>query len=188
MTLAEGRNLGRPAEELIDPERHVASLVVLARGHVPDSTLFVAAGKVRSFDTDTLAIDSVDSLEIAATDPTALALLARGLDFRGHPLIDARGRKLGKVGQIRLDENGRVVEYRARRGLLGLLKPATKLTPAQLRTAGGEIGVLREPDAAPPPALAAGADERDSGRRTGELSAGSEAEATRKPEDERSGT
>jgi len=188
VTLAEGRNLGRPAEVLIDPERHVASLVVLARGHVPDSTLFVAAGKVRSFDTDTLAIDSVDSLEIAATDPTALALLARGLDFRGHPLIDARGRKLGKVGQIRLDENGRVVEYRARRGLLGWLKPATKITPAQLRTAGAEMGVLRETDAVPPRALAAAEDDRGSGRRTGELSTGSEAEAKRTPDDERSGT
>ena len=188
MTLAEGRNLGRPAEVLIDPERHVASLVVLARGHVPDSTLFVAAGKVRSFDTDTLAIDSVDSLKIAATDPEALALLARGLDFRGHPLIDARGRKLGKVGQIRLDENGRVVQYRARRGLLGWLKPATKITPAQLRTAGAEMGVLHETDAAPPRGLAAAEDDQDSGRRTGELSAGSEAVAKRTPDDERSGT
>jgi uncharacterized protein YrrD len=184
VTLAEGRNLGRPADILIDPERHVASLVVLARGNVPDSTLFVAAGEVRSFDTDTLAIDSVDSLKIAATDPAALALLAKGLDFRGHPLIDPRGRRLGKVVQIRLDENGSVVEYRARRGLLGWLKPRTKIRPAQLRTAGGEMGVLQETDAAPR-ALPSANLETSSGRSAGELSAGSEPDATRTSEDER---
>src|SRR5262249_25965977 len=88
VTLADGRKLVRPTGLLIDPERHVASLVVLARGNVPDSTLFVAAEEVRSFDTDTLAINSIDSLKVAATDPAALALLRRGLDFRGHPLID----------------------------------------------------------------------------------------------------
>jgi sporulation protein YlmC with PRC-barrel domain len=170
VTLAEGRNLGRPTDIVIDPERHEASLIVLARGNVPDSTLFVAAEDVRSFDTDTLAIDSVDALRIAATDPAALALLARGLDFGGRPLIDARGRRLGKVVQIRLDENGRVVEYRARRGMLGWLKPRTKIKPAELRTAGGEMGVLRETEAAPPSA--------------GELSAAPEVEAERTPEDE----
>jgi len=136
---------------------------VLARGNVPDSTLFVSAEEVRSFDTDTLAIDSVDCLRVAATDATALALLVKGLDFRGHPLIDAQGRKLGKVVQMRVDERGRVVEYRARRGLLGWLKPRTKITPAQLRTAGGEMGVLRENDAAPSRAIAAGERERLSG-------------------------
>ena len=129
----------------------------MARGNVPDATLFVDADDVRSFDTDTLAIESVDSLKIAATDAAAVALLAKGLDFRGRPLIDARGRKLGKVVQIRLDENGRVVDYRARRGLLGWLKPRRKIKPAQLRTAGGEMGVLRESEAAPP-ALTSAAD------------------------------
>jgi sporulation protein YlmC with PRC-barrel domain len=141
VTLAEGRNLGRPADIVIDRERHVASLVVLARGNVPDATLFVSAEDVRSFDTDTLAIESLDSLKIAATDPAAMALLAPGRDFRDHPLIDARGTKVGKVVQIRLDERGRVVEYRARRGPLGWLKPATKIEPAELRAAEGEIAV-----------------------------------------------
>ena len=187
VTLAEGRNLGPPTDVLIDPARHAASLVVLARGRAPESTLFVAAEEVRSFDTDTLAIDSVGSLKIAATDPAALALLARGLDFRGHPLIDGRGRKLGKVVQIRFEEDGRVAEYRVRRGLLGRLKPATKIRPAQLRTSGGEMGVLHEIDAAPPRALTGGEDESASGSRTDELPAGSEPEATRTPEDERSG-
>jgi sporulation protein YlmC with PRC-barrel domain len=155
VTLAEGRNLGRPADILIDRERHVASLVVLAQGHVPETTLFVTAEEVRSFDTDTLAIDSLDSLKIAATDQAALALLTSGRAFRAHPLVDARGTKLGKVVQIRLDEHGRIVEYRARRRPLGWLKPATKIKPAQLRTAGGEIGVVQGSHPTTPPALGA---------------------------------
>ncbi len=148
VTIDEGRNLGRPTDILIDPERHVASLVVLARGHVPDSTLFAPASAVRSFDTDTLAIDSVDSLRIAATDEQALALLVKGLHFRGHPLIDSQGRKLGKVVQIRLDEHGNVVQYRARRGLLGWITPRAKISPEQLGTAGGEMGVVRKAEGA----------------------------------------
>jgi uncharacterized protein YrrD len=168
VTLAEGRNLGRPTDVLIDPQRHVASLVVLARGHVPDSTLFVDAAEVRSFDTDTLAVDSVDSLKIAAKDPAALALLTRGLDFQGHPLIDGRGRRLGKVVQIRLEEDGRVAEYRVRRGLLARLAPAKKIRPAELRTAGVEMGVLRESDADAPRALPAAEDDAEPSETTTE--------------------
>jgi sporulation protein YlmC with PRC-barrel domain len=157
VTLAEGRNLGRPTDILIDPRQHVVSLLVLARGHVPDSTLFVSASLVRSFDTDTLAIDSVDSLRIAATDENALALLKQALDFRGHPLIDSQGRKLGKVVQIRIDRDGNVLEYRARRGLLGWFAPRAKISPGQLGTPGGEMGVVRDVEdaAAPTPVPAA---------------------------------
>ncbi len=152
VTIAEGRSLGRPADILIDPERHTASLVVLARGNVPESTLFVPATAVRSFDTDTLAIDSLASLRIAATDRDALALLEKGLRFRGHPLIDSQGRKLGKVVQIRLDERGKVVEYRVRRGLLGWFTPRAKIEPQRLGTSGGEMGVVNEIAVDDPPA------------------------------------
>lgn len=144
VTLAEGRNLGRPTDILIDPARHVASLVVLAKGNVPDSTLFVPAGSVRSFDTDTLAVESLDALRIAATDQQALALLEAGIRFRGRPLIDSQGRKLGKIVRVQLDEHGNVLQYVARNGLLGWLKPRTKITPARLGTAGREMAVMRE--------------------------------------------
>ncbi len=156
VTIAEGRNLGRPTDIFIDPEQHAASLVVLARGHVPDSTLFVAASAVRSFDTDTLAIDSLDSLQIAATNDDALALLEKGLRFRGHPLINSQGRKLGKIVHIRLDEQGKVVQYVARSGLLGWVKPRSKIDPHQLGTAGGEIGVMLESEPPLPLSLPAG--------------------------------
>jgi len=151
VTVAEGRNLGRPTDILIDPEKHAASLVVLARGNVPDSTLFVAASAVRSFDTDTLAIDSLDSLQIAATNDQALSLLQKGLQFRGHPLIDSQGRKLGKIVGVRLDERGDVVEYVARRGLLGWVTPRNKLDPKQLGTSGGEMAVMHEIEEPHPP-------------------------------------
>ena len=151
VTLAEGRNLGRPTDILIDPEEHAASLVVLARGNVPDSTLFVAASVVRSFDTDTLAIDSLDSLQIAATNDDALALLEKGLEFRGRPLIDSQGGKLGKIVKVRLDERGKVVQYVARRGLLGWVKPRRTIDPSQLGTAGGEMAVVQAIEDPQPP-------------------------------------
>ena len=151
VTIAEGRNLGRPTDIVIDPERHAASLVVLARGNVPDSTLFVAASAVRSFDTDTLAIDTLNSLRIAATDDAALALLEKGLKFRGQPLIDSQGRKLGRIVQVRFDENGNVVQYVARRGALGWIKPRSKIDPSQLGTAGGEMAVMRDSAQPEPP-------------------------------------
>lgn len=144
VTVAEGRNLGRPVDILIDPRRHRASLVLLARGNVPDSSLLVAASAVRSFDTDTLAIESLDLLRIAATDQQALALLQAGIGFRGRPLIDSQGRKLGKIVRIVLDEQGAVIRYVARRGLLGWFKPRTKVQPAELGTSGGEMAVMHE--------------------------------------------
>jgi hypothetical protein len=59
--------------------------------------------------------------------------------------------------QIRLDEHGNVVEYRARRGLLGWSTPRAKIDPKRLGTAGGEMGVVREiadGNSAPPELLA----------------------------------
>ncbi len=143
VTLAEGRNLGRPTDILIDPSHHVASLVVLAKGNVADSTLFVPASSVRSFDTDTLAVDSLDALRIAAKEPTALALLEAGIRFMGRPLINSEGRKLGKIVRVQIDEHGNVLQYVARDGLMGWLKPRTRITPAQLGTAGREMAVVR---------------------------------------------
>jgi uncharacterized protein YrrD len=155
VTLSEGRNLGRPEEILIDPDRHTASLVVLAHGRVPETTVFVRASAVRSFETDTLAIDSFASLRIAATDADALALLERNLRFRGHPLIDSEGRKLGKIVQIRIDERGNIVQYRARRGLFGWVLPRRRISPEELGTPGGEMGVVRQVEEGPDSSLPA---------------------------------
>jgi uncharacterized protein YrrD len=150
VTVKEGRRLSKPADILIDPEQHEVSVVVVTLGAVPDTSLVVDASAVQSFDTDTLAIDSIDSLKIAARDDEALRLLKLGLDFQGHRVLSSEGQRLGKIVQIIVDERGRVVQYRVRRGLSGWLKPSLKIDPSELQTSGGEMAVMRS-EAPPAP-------------------------------------
>jgi sporulation protein YlmC with PRC-barrel domain len=142
VTVAEGRRLGRPEGVALDPERHRVAYLVLARGALPDTSLVVAAEKVSSFDTDALAIDSLDSLLIAARDEEALRLLRRDEDFRRHPVLTSRGMKLGRVSGVVVDERGEVISYRVRKGIRGWLMPAQKVKPDELGTFGGEVAVV----------------------------------------------
>lgn len=149
VTLSEGRRLGRPHDLLIDPEQHRIAVLVLSSGSVPDTSVIVRGSAVRSFESDTLAVESLDTLTIAACDEEILRLLNQGLRFRGRPLLGGGGRKLGRIVNVLVDERGSVTEYRVRKGILGFLRPATKIAPADLRTSGGEVAVLREPEGNP---------------------------------------
>lgn len=148
VTLADGRRLGRPTDVLIDPDQHRIAVVVLTAGRVPETSVVVSAEDVQSFETDTLAIESVAALKVAAHDEAALQLLNRGLRLRGQPVLSARGEELGRIRTVLVDARGVVTQYRVRKGLLGYLKPALRIDPATLRTAGGQTAVVAAaPDA-----------------------------------------
>ncbi len=152
VALDTGRALGRPADILIDPDRHRVAVVVITRGRVPETSVVVHARHIRSFDTDTLGVDSLGALTVAAHDEEALGLLGRGLELRGRPVLTAQGRRLGRITAVLVDAEGAVTQYRVRRGLLGYLRPTLKVSPEELRTAGGEVAVVagEEEQEAPP--------------------------------------
>lgn len=144
VTVAEGRRLGRPEDVTLDPEAHRVAYLVLAKGAVVDTSIVAAAAKVSSFDTDALAIESLDALVIAARDEEALRLLQRYEDFRRHPVLTSRGEDLGRISAVLVDERGAVIEYRVRKGIIGWLMPARKVSPGDLGTFGGEVAVVSE--------------------------------------------
>ena len=47
--------------------------------------------------------------------------------------MSATGHKLGRIASVLVDSDGRVTEYRLRKGLRGWLWPAVKVTPDQNR-------------------------------------------------------
>lgn len=145
VTVREGRVLGRPADILMDPDRHEVALLVVSYGAVPDTALVVPASAVQSFEADRLAVESLDSLVVAGRDEKALAIVSRGFTFRKRPVLTSRGTSLGKIASVMIDDRGRVVEYRVRKGLLGYLRPTLKIAPSALGTPGGEVAVVREP-------------------------------------------
>lgn len=142
VTLAEGRRLGRPANILIDPDEHRVAVIVLSLGSVAETSVVVSAEDVQSFESDTLAVESLSALKVAAHDETALRLLNRGLRLTGQPVLSAKGEQLGRIRAVLVDARGTVTEYRVRKGLLGYLKPALRVDPAGLRTSGGEMAVV----------------------------------------------
>lgn len=149
VTLAEGRKLGRPVDILVDPERHKVAILVVTAGEVPETSVIVHASALRSFESDTLALEDLGSLKVAAHDEEALRLLRQGLRLKGQPVLGAGGMKLGRIARVLVDERGSVVEYRVRKRPLGFLRPLLKLDPAALRTSGGEMAVVGPPSAAP---------------------------------------
>lgn len=144
VTAAEGRRLGKPEDVVLDPDRHEIAYLLVNRGAVHDTALVVQAEAVRSFGTDALAVDRLDSLTIAGRDPQALRLLERDVEFRRHPVLTSKGVDLGRIASIVVDERGHVLEYRVRKGLLGWLKPAQKVEPATLGTFGVEAAIVDE--------------------------------------------
>lgn len=160
VALDTGRTLGRPADVLIDPERHRVAVIVITRGSLPETSVVVHAKDVQSFAADTIAIDRLGSLIVAAHDPQALELLRRGLEFRGRPVLSSEGKSLGRITSILVDEAGHVAQYRVRKGLLGYLRPSLKVDPADLRTSGGEVAVVVRHEQTPEPPVAGAGDER----------------------------
>ncbi len=144
VALDSGRALGRPADIVVDPERHRVALVVLTRGSLPETSVVVHARHVHSFDADTIGVDSLEALRVAAQDEETLELLRRGLELRGRPVLSAEGRRLGRITTIVVDADGTVRQYRIRKGLLGYLRPSLKIDPKELRTAGGDMAVVDE--------------------------------------------
>lgn len=151
VTLEEGRRLGRPLDILVDPEEHRIAYLVLASGEAPEASTIVRADAVQTFASDTLPVESLAALQVAAPDERALRLLVHGIRLRGHPLLSGAGQKLGKITSVVVDEKGAVVQYRARKGILGYLRPSLKIAPSALRTSGGEMAVLEGDPKGPPP-------------------------------------
>ena len=145
VALDEGRRLGRPLDILVDPDAHRIAFVVLASGEVRETAVIVRSEDVQTFGGDTLPIESIALLEIAAHDERAMALLANGFHMRGQPVLSAAGQQLGRIASILVNETGEVTEYRVRKGFLGRFKPSLKIEPSSLRTMGGETAVLSNP-------------------------------------------
>jgi uncharacterized protein YrrD len=142
VTMKEGRLLGRPLDILVDPEAHKIAFLVLALGEALEATVVVRAENVHTFEGDTLPIESIALLEIAAHDERALALLANGFHMRGQPVLSAAGQQLGRIVSILVNDTGEVTEYRVRKGFLGRFRRALRVSPSSLRTMGGETAVL----------------------------------------------
>jgi sporulation protein YlmC with PRC-barrel domain len=145
VSIDEGLTLGTPTDILIDPEQHRVAVVVLTAGAVPETSVVAYADAIQSFDSDTLAIRSINALRLAAHDDEARQLLHRGLHFRDHPVLTSTGAKLGRIRNVLIDHEGQVVEYRIRRRPLGFLRRTLRITPTDLRTSGGQVAVIFPP-------------------------------------------
>ena len=142
VAIDEGLTLGLPDDILIDPEQHRVGIIVLTAGAVPETSVVAHANAIQSFDSDTLAIRSINALRLAAHDEEAKELLQRSLHFRDHPVLSSAGARLGRIRNVLIDHEGQVVEYRIRRTPLGFLRPKMRITPTDLRTSGGQVAVI----------------------------------------------
>lgn len=142
----EGLSLGRPRDMLIDPEQHRIAVVVLAASPVLQLTTVFAASRVPSFTEDRLAISGLTDVRLAYQAPDLLAIIERGLHFRGRDVVTPEGRNMGRITRVLVDEKGQVTEYRVAKGFLRRLFRRTQtLSPSQLITSGAGIAVAEGP-------------------------------------------
>lgn len=142
VAILEGRTLGRPANVLIDPDQQRIAAVVLVAAQIPELSVAVRSSAILSFGTDTIAIEAMSSLRVAAHDELVLGLLAHGGNVRGREVLSGAGEKLGRIRDVVVDDAGDVTEYRIRKHRLGLFRPLLKVSPDVLRAPTGQVAVV----------------------------------------------
>lgn len=143
LAVDSGREIGRPSDFLVDPKKHEVALVVLSYGSIPETAVVAPATAVESFDTDALALDSIESLQLAVHDKHLLEQLEQGIQLRHRLVFSHEGSRIGTIVAIDVDAKGHVVEYRLRRPRFGLFRPRFSLKPAQIDRLGADVVVTK---------------------------------------------
>lgn len=146
---AEGRDIGHPADVLVDLDKHKVALVVFAWGKIPELSVVCAPKDIESFGNVAISVKSIESLHLAIHDKQSLENLQEGLTIRGRPVYSKDGVLLGRISAVLIDENGAVVEYRSRypwyKG--GWFRGETTYLPAELESLGVDAVVTKKTDA-----------------------------------------
>ncbi len=142
VAIAEGRTLGRPHSILIDPDQHRVAVIVMVPSHVRELTVVARARSVKSFESDTIALEALSSLRLAAHDEMALDLLAGRVTFLGREALSSHGHRLGTIKDVLIEDDGRVSEYWIRKRTLGFLRRLLKVNPDDLSAAPGGVAVV----------------------------------------------
>lgn len=146
VAVAEGLQLGPPAQLLVDVDEHRLAYVVVAAGRTLDTSIVAPASALASLAGDSLALHGLAALELAFRDQQALALLRRGLGLVGLPVVTDGGEELGTIGDVELDEQGAVVNYLVRRSGVGRILRAHRVPPTEVRSVGQMMTVARPTD------------------------------------------
>jgi sporulation protein YlmC with PRC-barrel domain len=143
----EGVSVGRPADILVDPERHEVALLVLSYGKIPETAVVCPADAIGIFSNESLTIKSLKALHIAVHDKKSLEGLERGIRLRGRTVITAQGKRLGQIAGIEVDEKGKVARYLLRKPRLGLFRPMIPMAPGDINKLGTDVMIARDPSA-----------------------------------------
>ena len=143
VAVAEGLQLGRPSNLLIDIDDHRLAYIVVASGVVPDTAIIAPASAIASIAGDTLAIHGLAALQLAFREQRALELIRRGLRLVDLPVVTDGGEELGTVQDVELDEKGAVLNYVVRRTGVGRLLRAHRVPPNEVRTVGQVMTIAR---------------------------------------------
>ena len=144
MVLDRGICLGRPADILLDTNKHRIAALVITKALRPEVWTVLPARAVHDFNADDLTIDSLNSIALAFDDESILQLAASLKGLRGRPVLSRGGRNLGKVARVIADEAGRIREYHVRRGVLGLIGRTDRIPAEDLGAVGEDFAVLAE--------------------------------------------
>lgn len=143
VAVAEGLQLGRPHDLLIDVDDHRLAYIVIAPGRVPDTAIIAPTSAIASMGGDTLAIHGLAALQLAFREQRALELIRRGLRLVDLPVVTDGGEELGTVQDVELDDKGAVVNYVVRRTGVGRLLRNHRVPPNEVRTVGQVMTIAR---------------------------------------------
>lgn len=144
VAVAEGLQLGRPADLLVDVDDHRLAFVVVAAGAVPDTAVVAPASALAPLSgSDTLALHGLAALDLAFRDQLALNLIRRGVGLTDLPVVTDGGEELGTLTDVELDDTGAVVAYLVRRGGVSRILRAHRIAPAEVRSVGQVMTVSR---------------------------------------------
>lgn len=106
ITMAEGKQIGKVDDLVIDPERKAVSWFRLhSGGMLGGERLWVSAEAVHGVGEDVITINTEADARAAADAPEAVALVKAKRGVIGNKVITEDGERVGEVGDYEFDPN-----------------------------------------------------------------------------------
>ena len=93
--------------------------------------------------TDPRINSTLQSIHLAFQDAEILKLIRSGIRLKGHTVLTQEGRKLGRITDADLDEEGKVVDYLVKKGILGWFGRKQSLSPEELQNVGVDLAIAK---------------------------------------------
>jgi uncharacterized protein YrrD len=143
ITIQHGEMIGRVKDVLIDPDRYEIAALVVPGKLLSRKTMVLPRHQVHVFGTDAILVKSNEVMVRDDTLENVSSLIAVRKQIRGQAAVTEQGLRIGIVGDVLIDEKGRMVSYALSRVFVKGHIAESKVIPLSFtRTLGPDVIIV----------------------------------------------